>query len=212
MRKIWGAAGLAAVALVLSACASSGSSSAASGSTPAAAASSAASAAPAASSGGTSLTAKTIGGQQVVTNAAGFTLYWFVPDTSTTSKCTGSCATYWPPVKGPATAMSGVTGTLGTITRSDGTTQATYDGHPLYTYAADSAPGQAKGNGLNASGGLWYEMTVSGATPAAKAAAKATASAKTGGGYGYWARAHRPDRSAPGRSRRPKPDRLIVLL
>ena len=185
MRKIWGAAGLAAVALALSACASSGSSSAASGSTPAAAASSAASAAPAASLGGTSLTAKTIGGQQVVTNAAGFTLYWFVPDTSTTSKCTGSCATFWPPVKGPATAMSGVTGKLGTITRSDGTTQATYDGHPLYTYAADSAPGQAKGNGLNASGGLWYEMTVSGATPAAKAAAKATASAKTGGGYGY---------------------------
>jgi predicted lipoprotein with Yx(FWY)xxD motif len=181
MRKIWGAAGLAAVALALSACASSGSSSAASGSTPAAAASSAASAAPAASSGGTSLTAKTIGGQQVVTNAAGFTLYWFVPDTSTTSKCTGSCATYWPPVKGPATAMSGVTGTLGTITRSDGTTQATYDGHPLYTYAADSTPGQAKGNGLNASGGVWHEMTVSGATPAAAASAKAS----TGGGYGY---------------------------
>jgi len=181
MRKIWGAAGLAAVALALSACASSGSSSAASGSTPAAAASSAASAAPAASSGGTSLTAKTISGQQVVTNAAGFTLYWFVPDTSTTSKCTGSCATYWPPVKGPATAMSGVTGTLGTITRSDGTTQATYDGHPLYTYAADSAPGQAKGNGLNASGGVWHEMTVSGATPAAAASAKAS----TGGGYGY---------------------------
>jgi predicted lipoprotein with Yx(FWY)xxD motif len=181
MRKVWGAAGLAAVALVLSACASSGSSSAASGSTPAAAASSAASSAPAANSAGTSLTAKTIGGQQVVTNAAGFTLYWFVPDTSTTSKCTGSCATYWPPVKGPATAMSGVTGTLGTITRSDGTTQATYDGHPLYTYAADTAPGQAKGNGLNASGGVWHEMTVSGATPAASTSAKAS----TGGGYGY---------------------------
>ena len=188
MRKIWGAAGLAAVALSLSACASSGSSSAAAGSTPAAAASSpatstAAGSAPAASSAGTTLDVKTIGGQQVVTNAQGFTLYWFAPDTSTTSKCTGSCATYWPPVKGPATAMSGVTGTLGTITRSDGTTQATYDGHPLYTYAADTAPGQAKGNGLNASGGLWHEMTVSGATPAAKASA--TASAKTGGGYGY---------------------------
>ena len=185
MRKIWGAAGLAAVALVLSACASSGSSSAASGSTPATAASSPAASASAgsapASSGGTTLTVKTIGGQQVVTNAAGFTLYWFVPDTSTASKCTGSCATFWPPVKGPATAMSGVTGTLGTITRSDGTTQATYDGHPLYTYAADSAPGQAKGNGLNASGGLWHEMTVSGATPAASASAKAS----TGGGYGY---------------------------
>ena len=162
MRKIWGAAGLAAVALVLSACASSGSSSAASGSTPAAAASSAASAAPAASSGGTTLTVKTIAGQQVVTNAAGFTLYWFAPDTSTTSKCTGSCATYWPPVKGPATAMSGVTGKLGTITRSDGTTQATYDGHPLYTYIADTAPGQAHGNNLNLNGGLWHEVPVSG--------------------------------------------------
>jgi hypothetical protein len=93
----------------------------------------------------------------------------------------GSCATYWPPVKGPATAGSGVTGTLGTITRPDGTTQATYDGHPLYTYLGDTAPGQAKGNGLNASGGVWYEMTVSGATPAP--AASASKSSGYGGGY-----------------------------
>ncbi|MGD0604918.1 MAG: hypothetical protein ABSA53_15110 [Streptosporangiaceae bacterium] len=181
MRKIWGAAGLTAAALALSACASSGSSSATSGGTPAAAGGSAASSAPAASSAGTTLAAKTIGGQQVLTNAAGFTLYWFVPDTSTASKCTGSCATYWPPVKGPATAMSGVTGKLSTITRSDGTTQAAYDGHPLYTFASDTAPGQAKGNGINASGGVWHEMTVSGATPVAGASAKAS----TGGGYGY---------------------------
>ena len=168
MRKIWGAAGLAVLALAVSACASSGSSSA-SGSTPAAGASSPASSAPASNSGGTTLTARTIGNQQVLTNSQGLTLYWFAPDTPTTSKCTGSCATYWPPVKGPATAGSGVTGTLGTITRSDGTTQATYDGHPLYTYVADTAPGQNKGNGLNISGGLWYEMTVSGSTPAAGA-------------------------------------------
>ena len=127
----------------------------------------------------------TISGTTVLTNSAGFTLYWFVPDTSTTSKCTGSCATYWPPVKGPATAMSGVTGTLGTITRSDGTTQATYDGHPLYTYVGDTAPGLAKGNGLNLSGGLWYEMTVSGATPAAGAGTSPSASASSMGGYGY---------------------------
>jgi len=110
-------------------------------------------------------------------------LYWFVPDTSTASKCTGSCATYWPPVTGPATAGSGVNGTLGTITRSDGTTQATYDGHPLYTYAGDTAAGQAKGNGLNASGGVWWEMEVSGATPAPVPAA--THSTGGGGGYGY---------------------------
>jgi len=181
MRKIWGAATLAALALTVSACASSGSSSTAAGSTPA---SSAAASNPAAS-GGTTLTARTIGGQQVLTNSAGLTVYWFAPDTSTTSKCTGSCATYWPPVKGLATAGSGVTGTLGTITRSDGTKQVTYDGHPLYTYAGDSAPGQAKGNGLNASGGLWYEMTVSGATPAAGAGASPSASASKAGGYGY---------------------------
>ena len=181
MRKIWGAAGLAALALAVSACASSASSSATAGSTPAAGGNnSAASSAAAAGSGGTTISERTIGGQQVLTNAQGLTLYWFAPDTSTASKCTGSCATYWPPVKGPATAGSGVTGTLGTITRSDGTTQATYDGHPLYTYAADTAPGQAKGNGLNVSGGLWYEMTVSGATPAAK-----TSTSGGSGGYGY---------------------------
>ncbi len=179
MRKIWGAATLAALALTVSACASSGSSSTAS-STPAAAGSSPASSAAASSpaAGGTALAVMTIGGQQVVTNSAGRTLYWFALDTSTASKCTGSCATYWPPVKGPATAGSGVTGTLSTITRSDGTTQATYDGHPLYTYVADTAPGQAKGNGLNLSGGLWYEMTVSGATPAAS-----TSTGGGGGGY-----------------------------
>ena len=177
MRKIWGAAGLAAAALIVSACGSSASSSAASGNTPAAQGSSPA----AASSGGTTLTAKTIGGKQVLVNSQGFTLYWFAPDTATTSKCTGSCATYWPPVKGPVTAGAGVTGTLGTITRSDGATQATYNGHPLYTYAADTAPGQDKGNGLNVSGGLWYDVPVSGnAAPAATSSAKSTS-----GGYGY---------------------------
>ena len=183
MRKIWGAAGLAALALTVSACASSSSST---GSTPATAgSSSAAASAPAA--GGAAVTAKAIGGQQVLTDAQGKTLYWFVPDTSTKSNCSGSCATFWPPVAGPVTAGSGVTGTLGTITRSDGTKQATYAGHPLYTYAGDSAPGQNKGNGINASGGLWYEMTVSGATPAAGAGAGASpsASASAKGGYGY---------------------------
>ncbi len=164
MRKIWGAAGLAAAVLLVAACGSSATSSGsnAQSSSPAAAAGSS----PAASSSGTTLMSRTINGTPVLTNSAGLTVYWFAPDTSTTSKCTGSCATYWPPVKGPATAGSGVTGTLGTITRPDGTKQATYDGHPLYTYAGDTAPGQNKGNGLNASGGLWHEVTVSGTAPA----------------------------------------------
>jgi len=191
MRKIWSAAGLAAVALVLSACASSGSSTSAAGqsSSPAAQGSGAAAAAssPASTSGGTALQEATVSGTKVLTNAKGFVVYWFALDSSTASKCTGSCATYWPPVTGPATAGAGITGTLGTITRSDGTTQATYDGHPLYTYAGDKSAGVASGNGLNASGGLWYEMTVSGATPAAGSGATpaATSTATSGGGYGY---------------------------
>jgi predicted lipoprotein with Yx(FWY)xxD motif len=171
MRKIMGAAGLAALALALSACASSAGSSS---SPPAAGGGSA----PASSSSGATLDMTTINGTAVVTNSKGMTLYWFAPDSSTTSKCTGSCATYWPPVIGPVTAGSGVTGTVGTITRADGTKQATYDGHPLYTYVGDTAAGQAKGNGLNLSGGLWWEMTVSGAKPAAT-------SGSGGGGYGY---------------------------
>ena len=104
----------------------------------------------------------TINGTTVVTNGKGFTLYWFAPDTPARSVCTGACAQYWPPVTGRATAGQGVSGTLGTITRSDGTKQATYDGHPLYTYIADTAPGQAHGNNLNLNGGLWHEVTVSG--------------------------------------------------
>ena len=123
----------------------------------------------------------TIGGAKVLTTAAGFTLYWFVPDTSTTSKCTGSCATYWPPLKGPVTAGSGVSGTLSVITRPDGTMQATYDGHPLYTYAGDSAPGQNNGNGKNLSGGVWHEVTVSGTAPAGGT----STSTSSAGGYGY---------------------------
>jgi predicted lipoprotein with Yx(FWY)xxD motif len=182
MRKIWGAAGLAALALTVSACASSGSTSSVAN-TPAAGGNSS-SAAPATAAGGNSVTAKTIGGQQVLVDSKGMTLYWFAIDSPTASKCSGSCATYWPPVKGPLTAGSGVTGTLGTITRSDGTTQATYMGHPLYTYVADS-PGQNKGNGLNLSGGLWYEMTVSGSTPAPNAGATSSATTGGGGGYGY---------------------------
>jgi predicted lipoprotein with Yx(FWY)xxD motif len=104
----------------------------------------------------------TIHGTSVLANAKGFTLYWFAPDTASASKCYGSCAAYWPPVTGTATAGPGVTGKFGTIKRTGGATQVSYDGHPLYTYIGDSAPGQASGNNLNLNGGLWHEMTVSG--------------------------------------------------
>jgi predicted lipoprotein with Yx(FWY)xxD motif len=159
----------AAAAAALVACSSAGASPSPSSS----------SSSPAATAANTVKTA-TIAGVTVLTNSKGFTLYSFAPDTSTTSKCNGTCAQNWPPVTGPVTG-AGVTGTFGTITRSDGSTQATFDGHPLYTFVGDTAPGQAKGNGLNAAGGLWHEITTSGTG----APAGGSSSGSGGGGYGY---------------------------
>lgn len=174
--RYFGAVGVAALGLLAAACSSSSTNGASSGTSSSAPAASPASSSAAAATSGSTIKTATISGKVILTNAAGMTLYWFAPDSSTKSVCNGSCATYWPPVKGPATAGSGVTGTLGTITRADGSTQATYNGHPLYTYAGDSAPGQDKGNGVNASGGLWYDVTASGS-------GAATPSSKSGGGY-----------------------------
>src|ERR1700735_4733380 len=158
----------AAAAAVLAACSSSGTSATSGGSS---------TSSPAAATAG-SLKTAAIGGATVLTNANGFTLYSFAPDTPAKSNCNGTCAQSWPPLTGPATA-AGVTGTFGTITRSDGSVQATFDGHPLYTFAGDTAPGQAKGNGLNVNGGLWHEITTSGT------AAPAAGTSSGGGGSGY---------------------------
>jgi predicted lipoprotein with Yx(FWY)xxD motif len=97
----------------------------------------------------------------VLTNARGFTLYSFAPDTPATSKCYGSCAAYWPPVTGTAAAGPGRPGRVGRITRTDGSRQLTHKGHLLYTYVGDTDPGQANGNNLNLNGGLWHEVRVS---------------------------------------------------
>jgi predicted lipoprotein with Yx(FWY)xxD motif len=136
---------------------------------------------------GTVLQTERIGGVTVLADAAGFTLYWFAPDTAAKSDCTGGCARRWPPVTGPARAGAGVTGAVGWITRADGSVQATYDGHPLYTASVDTAPGQARGNGVNASGGLWHEVTVPGAAPASSPSPGTRSDGSGGGGYGYLA-------------------------
>jgi predicted lipoprotein with Yx(FWY)xxD motif len=182
MRNRWFApAGLAGLALIAAACGTSSTAGNSSSATKPSSSSSAV-ASPVAASG-TVLKSATIRGTKVLTSAKGFTLYWFAPDTATKSNCNGSCAKFWPPVKGPATAGRGVTGKLGTITRSDVSPQATYNGHPLYTFASDTAPGQAKGNGVNASGGAWHEVTLTGA--AVPVAHSSSSSKSGGGGYGY---------------------------
>jgi predicted lipoprotein with Yx(FWY)xxD motif len=175
MIKRWAAGtGVAAVAVIaLAACGSSSPSG--NSTTPAAGGSGS----PAAHASGPGIrTAHTKVGTVLVT-ASGRTIYWFAIDTPTKSNCTGSCLTYWPPVTGKVTAASGVSlpHTFGTITGSNGKVQATYDGHPLYTYAGDTAPGQVNGNGKNLSGGLWWAMTPSGSKPSATAASSAV------GGY-----------------------------
>jgi predicted lipoprotein with Yx(FWY)xxD motif len=162
---------VAAAAAVLAACSSSSTSSAAGGG-------STSTGSPAAATAG-SLKITTIGGATVLTSSKGFTLYSFAPDTPTKSNCNGTCAQSWPPVQGPATAP-GVKGTFSSIKRSDGSTQATFDGHPLYTFVGDTAPGQNKGNGLNALGGLWQEITTSGSAPVGS-----SSSSSGGGGGGY---------------------------
>jgi predicted lipoprotein with Yx(FWY)xxD motif len=101
-----------------------------------------------------------VGQVTVLTDAEGYTLYWFSSDTATASRCTGSCAVSWPPVGGPAIAGDGVKGQLGAIARADGSLQATYGGHPLYTASKDLAPGQARGNDVRDGGGTWHEVVV----------------------------------------------------
>ena len=145
-------AGVAMVAAGAAACSSSPSSKGAGSGTPSGAS---------ASGSGTALKTATINGVSVVTNAKGFTLYSFAPDTATASKCTGACAQIWPPVTG-ATAGQGVTGKLGTISRSDGSKQVTYDGHPLYYYAGDTGPGTTSGQASTGFGADWFVVAPSG--------------------------------------------------
>jgi len=196
MRNRWLAASLLAAAAVvgLAACGSSSTTSTPSGSTtsnPPAAAPTSTSTANSDMAAG--IRTATAGGRVVLVDAQGFTMYWYAPDTSTASNCVGSCATAWPPVIGTPSLASGVslTGKLGTIKRSDGSIQATYDGHPLYLFKADSSAGMATGNKVS---GIWWIMTVSGkkiqaavtSTSAASGSGSGSGSgSSSGGGYGY---------------------------
>jgi predicted lipoprotein with Yx(FWY)xxD motif len=185
MRNRWLAVPVLAAAAVigLAACGSSSPSSTSTTPPAAPAASTGSSSAPSSgTASGIKLTS--ISGHKVLTNSQGFVLYWFAPDTPTKSNCNGSCASFWPPATGTPSAAAGVTltGKLGTIKRADGATQATYMGHPLYTYKGDSSPGKDSGNALNVSGGLWWAMTASGAKIKAGTAAAPSTSTSP---YGY---------------------------
>ena len=94
----------------------------------------------------------------VLTDGDGFTLYRFDEDTPGTIRCTGPCAEIWPPsLVGAPRPDATLAARAGATTRPDGTEQITYDGHPLYRFAKDTAPGQTGGDGVK---GTWHVVTV----------------------------------------------------
>jgi hypothetical protein len=98
-------------------------------------------------------------------NSSGRTVYLFKGDSGMKSACTGACATAWPPLLaiGNPTAGSGLAASkLGTITRSDGAKQVTYNGHPLYTFIKDKKPGNVNGEGVTAFGASWFALSPDG--------------------------------------------------
>jgi predicted lipoprotein with Yx(FWY)xxD motif len=100
-------------------------------------------------------------------DSSGRSLYLFEADKSTTSTCNGACAAAWPPLTttGAPTAGTGVKANLlGTTKRDDGKMEVTYNGHPLYYFANDSAPGDIKGQGVDAFGAEWYAVSPEGKT------------------------------------------------
>ncbi|HEY0817055.1 MAG TPA: hypothetical protein VGE11_27580 [Pseudonocardia sp.] len=123
-------------------------------------------------------------------DGSGRALYLFEADQGSTSTCTGSCAQIWPPVltSGQASVVSSAVQAplLGSTARADGAQQVTYDGHPLYYFTGDKKSGDARGQGINRFGGLWYVVAPDGAavTAAAAPAPAARASGSTGA-YGY---------------------------
>jgi predicted lipoprotein with Yx(FWY)xxD motif len=207
-----GVGGGLVAAVVVAACSSAASTStgAAAPASPAAPASSAAPASPAgasspssgaSSSGGTVITTAKSSAGTFLTTSSGRAVYLWVKDTGDMSNCNGACAGAWPPVTttGTATASgSAKASDIGTITRSDGSKQVTYDGHPLYYFSGDSGPGTASGQGSDGFGAKWWLVAPTGsdvtaavasftagssaAAPAAPAAPASTPASSSAGG------------------------------
>ena len=102
---------------------------------------------------------------KILVSSKGQTLYLFKKDAGPTSSCTGACATNWPPLRASGKPLAGTglsTSKVGTTARSDGKSQVTYNGHPLYLFQGDSAAGETNGQGISAFGAAWYAVSPAG--------------------------------------------------
>ena len=180
-----GLAALASVALIAAGCGSSSSSSSAPAATssPATSTASASSAAAA----GTSVGIAKDSNGTYLTGATGRALYLWVADANGKSSCNGACAKVWPPLltKGSPVAATGVNaGDLGTVTRSDGSLQVTYKGHPLYYFVTDTGAGKTTGEGSNSFGAKWWLVAPSGSALTVTTSAATSKSSAGGSSYG----------------------------
>ena len=121
----------------------------------------------------------------VLVDSKGRTLYLFLKDTGTTSECSGECATDWPPVEvsgTPTTGQGADASMIGTTARSDGTTQVTYNGHPVYRFEGDKKAGDTNGEGLEAFGAAWYALSPTGTQVTGTASSSGSGSSSSGSG------------------------------
>lgn len=136
-----------------------------------------------------------------LTTSSGKSLYVFASDTATKSNCSGGCASFWPPltVKGTPTVSGDAQASITTLTRSDGSKQVVYNGHPLYTYLEDTKAGDTNGQGSDNFGAKWWLLAPSGqpiegsgsgsaSSPSSSSPSSSSpSSSSAGGGGGGWA-------------------------
>lgn len=159
MRRLATVTMIAALAVGAAACGSSSSNDASTDTTKAAAAGSSTTAGSSVPAGTTELKVATSSLGDIVVDGQGRTLYLFTADQGTTSACNDACLAAWPALVAPATASSQITGTLGKAMQATGDEQITLNGHLLYYYAADAAPGATSGQGV---GGKWFVVDPAG--------------------------------------------------
>ena len=173
-----GVAAIPLVALAVAGCGGGGGSDNSASASPATAAS---------SQGATVDTANASGLGTILVDTQGHTLYMFQADSGGKSACSGACASAWPPLRdsGKPTASSALNASLlGTIPRSDGKPQVTYNGHPLYTFVMDQSPGDVKGQGVTAFGASWFTLNPAGDQVTGQASSSSSSSSG-GGASGY---------------------------